>query len=160
MTVGPCRGCPANNCSSVHNERSSCAPRRIQSVQGLLQARRASRSKAAHPSALGRPALVTSAGGGARGFGARGAPLLGAAASSVRGDDAQNPDATARAYNASDDMVNRCPALGGSITGEHGAGELKHRYREPRVGSMELEVMRQIEHAFDPKGILHPGPAI
>lgn len=74
--------------------------------------------------------------------------------------DADDPDATARAYSAFDDMMNRCLALGGSITGEHGVGELKRRYLEPMVGTVELELMRQIKHAFDPKGILNPGRAI
>ncbi|MGW5520416.1 FAD-binding oxidoreductase [Nocardia africana] len=74
--------------------------------------------------------------------------------------DAADPDATARAYSAFDDMMNRCLALGGSITGEHGVGELKRRYLEPMVGTVELDVMRQIKHAFDPKGILNPGRAI
>ncbi|MGA4792407.1 FAD-binding oxidoreductase [Nocardia sp. AB354] len=74
--------------------------------------------------------------------------------------DATDPDATARAYSAFDDMMNRCLALGGSITGEHGVGELKRRYLEPMVGAVELELMRQIKRAFDPKGILNPGRAI
>ncbi|MBF4997395.1 FAD-binding protein [Nocardia sp. BSTN01] len=74
--------------------------------------------------------------------------------------DAADPEATARAYRAFDDMMNRCLSLGGTITGEHGIGDLKGRYLESMVGSAERELMRRIKEVFDPKGILNPGRAI
>jgi glycolate oxidase len=47
--------------------------------------------------------------------------------------------------------------LRGSITGEHGVGSLKAPYLPLQVGARELELMRGIKAAFDPRGILNPG---
>jgi FAD/FMN-containing dehydrogenase len=48
-------------------------------------------------------------------------------------------------------------ALGGSISAEHGLGQLKRaeivRHKDP----LELELMRALKNAFDPKGIMNPG---
>ncbi|KAF0958687.1 putative FAD-linked oxidoreductase [Rhodococcus sp. T7] len=74
--------------------------------------------------------------------------------------DAADPDASDRAYRAFDEMVTRCLALGGSITGEHGVGDLKRSYLETMVGTHERGLMRQIKAAFDTAGILNPGRAI
>ncbi|MEN0136344.1 MAG: FAD-linked oxidase C-terminal domain-containing protein [Rhodococcus sp. (in: high G+C Gram-positive bacteria)] len=74
--------------------------------------------------------------------------------------DAADPDATTRAHRAFDEMVMRCLALGGSITGEHGVGDLKRRYLGTMVGSVEHALMTQIKAAFDPAGILNPGRGI
>ncbi|MFC9769045.1 FAD-binding oxidoreductase [Rhodococcus jostii] len=74
--------------------------------------------------------------------------------------DAADPDATERAHQAFDEMVARCLALGGSITGEHGVGDLKRRYLEPMIGSVERSLMAEVKAAFDPTGILNPGRAI
>jgi FAD/FMN-containing dehydrogenase len=47
--------------------------------------------------------------------------------------------------------------LGGSISAEHGIGQMK-RAELPLVKSaVELELMRAIKAALDPKGILNPG---
>ncbi|AWK70938.1 FAD-binding oxidoreductase [Rhodococcus oxybenzonivorans] len=74
--------------------------------------------------------------------------------------DAADRDASDRAYRAFDEMVTRCLALGGSITGEHGVGDLKRSYLETMVGTHERGLMRQIKAVFDPAGILNPGRAI
>lgn len=74
--------------------------------------------------------------------------------------DAADPDATERARQAFDEMVTRCLALGGSITGEHGVGDLKRNYLETMVGTHEQVLMGQIKAVFDPPGILNPGRAI
>ncbi|MEU2000978.1 FAD-binding oxidoreductase [Rhodococcus sp. NPDC019627] len=74
--------------------------------------------------------------------------------------DAADPDASDRAYRAFDEMVTRCLALGGSITGEHGVGDLKRNYLETMVGTHERVLMGQIKAVFDPPGILNPGRAI
>jgi FAD/FMN-containing dehydrogenase len=48
-------------------------------------------------------------------------------------------------------------AMGGSISAEHGIGQLKRedlvRFKSP----VELALMRKIKAALDPKGILNPG---
>ena len=50
--------------------------------------------------------------------------------------------------------------LGGSISAEHGVGQLKREilrdYKEP----LELELMRKIKQALDPDGLMNPGKVI
>ena len=47
--------------------------------------------------------------------------------------------------------------LGGSISAEHGIGQLKvdelSYYKDP----LELELMRSLKHALDPMGLMNPG---
>ncbi|MFE3059587.1 FAD-binding oxidoreductase [Nocardia sp. NPDC059239] len=74
--------------------------------------------------------------------------------------DPHDTAAAVRAQHAFDDMIRRCLDLGGSITGEHGVGDLKRRYLEPMVGSVELGLMNGVKAVFDPAGILNPGRAI
>jgi FAD/FMN-containing dehydrogenase len=51
-------------------------------------------------------------------------------------------------------------ALGGSISAEHGLGQLKReeiaRHKEP----LELELMRAVKRALDPQGLMNPGKVI
>lgn len=51
-------------------------------------------------------------------------------------------------------------AYNGSISAEHGIGQLKldhnYRFKEP----LELEMMKKIKDAFDPKGLFNPGKLI
>jgi FAD/FMN-containing dehydrogenase len=45
----------------------------------------------------------------------------------------------------------------GSISAEHGIGRLKRAALAQHKGAVDLDVMRAIKHALDPKGILNPG---
>ncbi|RZA24221.1 MAG: FAD-binding oxidoreductase, partial [Lysobacteraceae bacterium] len=45
----------------------------------------------------------------------------------------------------------------GSISAEHGIGLVKKGYLESTRSVAEVEVMRGIRKALDPKGILNPG---
>jgi FAD/FMN-containing dehydrogenase len=47
--------------------------------------------------------------------------------------------------------------IGGSISAEHGIGIDKKPYLSMSRSGKELEMMRQIKSAFDPRGILNPG---
>jgi len=47
--------------------------------------------------------------------------------------------------------------LGGSISAEHGIGQLKRALLPEFKGAVELELMRKIKATLDPKGILNPG---
>lgn len=50
--------------------------------------------------------------------------------------------------------------IGGSISAEHGIGTLKRDYLGYSRSAAEIEVMRRIKAALDPKGILNPGKVI
>ena len=47
-------------------------------------------------------------------------------------------------------------SLGGTITGEHGVGYTQRRYLPIQLGEAELDVLRRIKGAFDPRGDLNP----
>jgi glycolate oxidase len=47
--------------------------------------------------------------------------------------------------------------LGGTLSGEHGIGIAKRPYMHLAMKEANLELMRGIKKAFDPKGILNPG---
>jgi len=51
-------------------------------------------------------------------------------------------------------------SLGGSISAEHGIGRLKVAELERYAPGVELDLMRAIKRAFDPKGILNPGKVL
>jgi len=50
--------------------------------------------------------------------------------------------------------------LGGSISAEHGIGQLRREELVHYKPSLDLEMMRTLKHAFDPKGILNPGKVL
>jgi FAD/FMN-containing dehydrogenase len=57
-----------------------------------------------------------------------------------------------------DDVVLRLVAsLGGSISAEHGIGRAKRRWLDLVRSPAEIDAMRAIKHALDPRGILNPG---
>ncbi len=47
--------------------------------------------------------------------------------------------------------------LGGRITAEHGIGLLRKKYLHMNIGINQIDVLRQLKRAFDPKSILNPG---
>jgi glycolate oxidase len=55
------------------------------------------------------------------------------------------------------EIVERALALGGTITGEHGVGLAKKPYLARQLKSAEIEAMRAVKRALDPRGILNPG---
>ncbi|HMG59286.1 MAG TPA: FAD-binding oxidoreductase [Burkholderiales bacterium] len=50
--------------------------------------------------------------------------------------------------------------LGGSISAEHGLGQLKREEIRRYKSSLELELMRKIKHTLDPHGIMNPGKVL
>ncbi len=46
--------------------------------------------------------------------------------------------------------------LNGTVSGEHGIGYAKRDMLKNRIGVRQMELMRRIKKAFDPKGILNP----
>jgi FAD/FMN-containing dehydrogenase len=51
-------------------------------------------------------------------------------------------------------------ALGGSISAEHGIGQMKRADLARAKSEVEMDLMRRIKTALDPKGILNPGKVI
>lgn len=47
--------------------------------------------------------------------------------------------------------------VGGTISGEHGIGNVKSAFLSLEIPPMELGIMKNIKQMFDPKGILNPG---
>jgi FAD/FMN-containing dehydrogenase len=50
--------------------------------------------------------------------------------------------------------------LGGSISAEHGLGQLKREEIRRYKSTVELEMMRAVKAAFDPRGLMNPGKVI
>ena len=50
--------------------------------------------------------------------------------------------------------------LNGSISAEHGLGQLKREELSHYKTALELELMRSIKHALDPHGLMNPGKVI
>lgn len=48
-------------------------------------------------------------------------------------------------------------SVNGTISGEHGIGYVQRPYMDIVFNEIQMKLMRQIKHLFDPKGILNPG---
>ncbi|TAN47721.1 MAG: FAD-binding oxidoreductase [Betaproteobacteria bacterium] len=51
-------------------------------------------------------------------------------------------------------------ALGGSISAEHGIGQLKRAELARHKAPLELELMRSIKRTLDPRGLMNPGKVV
>jgi glycolate oxidase len=71
--------------------------------------------------------------------------------------DPTDDDHRARAFAAFDDVLELGLSMGGTITGEHGVGNLKSEWLEREIGPVSLDVHRSIKRALDPTGLLNPG---
>ncbi len=70
--------------------------------------------------------------------------------------DATDPDATARAHAAFDEVMASAIALGGTISGEHGIGVLKARHLRAQVGEDVMDLTRRIKARSTPTGSSTP----
>jgi FAD/FMN-containing dehydrogenase len=50
--------------------------------------------------------------------------------------------------------------LNGSISAEHGVGQLKREIIRDFKDPLELELMRNIKQALDPQGLMNPGKVL
>jgi glycolate oxidase len=71
--------------------------------------------------------------------------------------DERDADEMARVHRALDQIVRKTLEVGGTITGEHGVGLAKKPWLRQQMGDASFELMRQVKHALDPKGLLNPG---
>ena len=53
------------------------------------------------------------------------------------------------------DLARKVCSLGGSVSGEHGIGKLKHEALEIMIGLHGIEEIRKVKRALDPRGILN-----
>jgi len=74
--------------------------------------------------------------------------------------DANNADELHRTELFAAEVLEKCVAVGGTITGEHGVGVEKVNQMCVQFGAGELEAFRGVKRAFDPLGLLNPGKAI
>jgi len=71
--------------------------------------------------------------------------------------DKNNPDETAAARKAGEEVLDICIALGGTISGEHGVGMEKLDAMRRLFSSADIATMRKVKQVFDPDNILNPG---
>jgi glycolate oxidase len=74
--------------------------------------------------------------------------------------DANSADELHRTELFAAEVLEKCVAVGGTITGEHGVGVEKVNQMCVQFGAGELEAFRGVKRAFDPPGLLNPGKAI
>lgn len=70
--------------------------------------------------------------------------------------DERDPDQVRRVLLASDEILNKCIDLGGSVTGEHGIGVEKLSFMNRLFTETDLEVMRDVRDVFNPDGLCSP----
>ncbi|HXZ79901.1 MAG TPA: FAD-linked oxidase C-terminal domain-containing protein [Terriglobales bacterium] len=70
--------------------------------------------------------------------------------------DIRDPVQIAKTHAAGADILKRCVEMGGSITGEHGVGMEKNELMSMLFSDQDLEIMRRLHDAFNPKGVLNP----
>jgi FAD/FMN-containing dehydrogenase len=70
-----------------------------------------------------------------------------------RGDEEE----LARAQQAAGELFALAVRLGGSISGEHGVGWVKHGELARQWAPRALELHAQIKRCFDPQGLMNPG---
>ena len=71
--------------------------------------------------------------------------------------DPGNPALIERLHRASAEIITRCVAMQGSLTGEHGVGIEKREFMPLMHTSAELMAMWDIKQVFDPDNLLNPG---
>ena len=74
--------------------------------------------------------------------------------------DANKPDELHRTEQFAAEVLEKCIAVGGTITGEHGVGIEKINQMCVQFRPDELELFLAVKHAFDPAGLLNPGKAV
>jgi glycolate oxidase len=71
--------------------------------------------------------------------------------------DSSDKASVARAQDAFDRIMALGLSLGGTITGEHGVGNLKAQWLAKELDEGNRRLHRDIKNAVDPEGILNPG---
>ena len=75
-------------------------------------------------------------------------------------DSAQNPAFIAQSQQVNNIVYDIVHKLNGSISAEHGLGQLKRNEIGHYKSALELELMRSIKHTLDPNNLMNPGKVI
>ncbi|MCH2201951.1 MAG: FAD-binding protein [Fuerstiella sp.] len=71
--------------------------------------------------------------------------------------DERDREQVRRVMDASDEILEMCIELGGSVTGEHGIGVEKISFMNRLFSEQDLDVMGDVRRVFNPDGICSPG---
>jgi glycolate oxidase len=71
--------------------------------------------------------------------------------------DPRKPGEEARVVAAGAEIMKVCAEVGGSISGEHGIGLEKADFMPFIFSAADLELMRRLKEAFNPRGLCNPG---
>jgi glycolate oxidase subunit GlcD len=74
--------------------------------------------------------------------------------------DDRNVEEMERVHHAGMEILKICADLGGTISGEHGIGTEKLKGMPLVFRDSDLEMMRNLKTAIDPKGVCNPGKVI
>ncbi len=74
--------------------------------------------------------------------------------------DANDPEQLQRTEAFAGEVLEKCVAVGGTITGEHGVGIEKINQMCVQFGAKEISLFLALKGAFDPLGLLNPGKNI
>src|SRR5262249_25643953 len=70
--------------------------------------------------------------------------------------DERDREQVARVLKASDEILDKCIELGGSVTGEHGIGVEKISFMSKLFSPADLDVMAAVRSAFNSTGLCSP----
>jgi len=74
--------------------------------------------------------------------------------------DANNADELRRTEEFAGEVMEKCVAVGGTITGEHGVGVEKINQMCVQFNDAELALFHAVKRVFDPAELLNPGKAV
>ncbi|MCF8038896.1 MAG: glycolate oxidase subunit GlcD, partial [Desulfohalobiaceae bacterium] len=74
--------------------------------------------------------------------------------------DERDKEELSRVHKAGSEIMRACADLGGTISGEHGIGAEKMKEMSFIFSDQDLEVMRGIKKAVDPKNLCNPGKMV
>jgi len=74
--------------------------------------------------------------------------------------DPEKPEEYKRCKEISYRMGYRAMEMGGTCTGEHGIGIGKRNLLQDMFGEVGIDIMRNVKHSIDPKGIMNPGKVL
>ncbi len=71
--------------------------------------------------------------------------------------DGRDKEATRRVLAAGEEILRLCVAAGGTLSGEHGIGVEKREFMPVFFSDIDLEIMRRVHDAWNPRGLCNPG---